>query len=106
MLRPSTRLERKIAWRRSTARSRLRKHSQHETWRPSMPSGSLMLTLGALILSVVLLTGCGHRRTELIAAACPQPPLIPAALKQLPPEATLSWETLILEQFNVSVTLD
>lgn len=71
-----------------------------------MRNVSFLLKLSAAILSVGLLTGCGHSRTELIAAACPAPPLIPAALKTLPPEANLPWEALILEQFSGSETPD
>lgn len=59
-------------------------------------------TRAAMLLGVLLLTGCAKPRTELVSAACPQPPIVPAALKTLPAEATLDWEALILKQFNGS----
>ena len=53
----------------------------------------LMLTLPGLIL----LSGCARQQDRAVATACPLPPLIPAAVRTLPTEASLDFEALILE---------
>ena len=97
-----TRYEKRLAWKRSTVRAKRRRPSKPEIWRQVMPNGLWLLKLSVALLSVVFLTGCGHRRAELITASCPEPPLLPAALKAPSPLETVNWDELTLAQFPES----
>lgn len=99
MQRPLTRFEKRVAWRRSIVTAKPSRPKPHETWRLDMSPRSKLLLTAALSLIVLCVSGCGHRRAELITAACPQPPLLPAALRAESPLLTLNWDELILKQF-------
>lgn len=64
------------------------------------PKASKLLLTAGLALSLSLLAGCGTPNVgRVVAANCPQAPLLPANLKQLPPEATEDLEALLLSVF-------
>lgn len=56
------------------------------------------LTLAAMLL----LSACGTPKRDILVASCPLPPLIPAALREVPPEATVDIEDLILKALSGS----
>ena len=99
MPQPLTRFEKRVAWKRSIVNARRNKPIQHGIWRVDMSPRSKLLLTVALSLIALFVSGCGHRRAELIAAACPAPPLLPSALKAESPLLTLNWDELILKQF-------
>ena len=63
---------------------------------PSMPRASRKLMLLGMILTAASLTACA-RADKPVATACPLPPVLPANLRALPPEATAPIEQMILD---------
>ena len=52
--------------------------------------------LVALLLSTSLIAGCAPARRDVLVASCPQPPLIPAFLKDEPASLRVDIEDLTL----------
>lgn len=51
-----------------------------------------------MLLGTILLAGCASPRPDhAVAVQCPLPPVLPATVRQLPPEATADLEALLLE---------
>lgn len=57
---------------------------------PNTQKPSPLLPPLLMLLLLTTVSGCGHSRAELIAVEPPPRPLIPASLKEVPPEAQIS----------------
>lgn len=57
-----------------------------------------------MLAGMISLSACASRKPEYVTANCPAKPLIPAALREIPPEATMDLEALILKALYGSET--